>query len=160
MNSQVNLPETLTLEIIAAEISREISETNQKQANSITRASIVLAAAGISLFVPFTMRPAPFISLSILLAALSASFALVAISYWKSRGTIYTKELVQAYSSATPEQVLEKLVSDLLTELNASVRDLGRKTKWARVSLWLLSASWLSYLLHGIFSLLNIGIIY
>lgn len=135
--------ELRSLELLAGELEREIADVNQRQANALTRASIILAAAGLTLFLPFGSNLQLLQLVSMLLAAGSAGTAIFSIAYWQSRGMKFTKDAVDKYQTAKPEVIAKQLIQDRLVELESVSKDLTKKSKLVVVSLWLLGGSWL-----------------
>lgn len=134
--------ELTTLQLIADELGREITEVNQRQANAITRAAIVLAAAGVTLFIPIGDGLGVLELLMNICAAISSIAAIVTISYWKSNVVELNPQLIAQYSSSNPSVLFERIINDRMTELSASINDMNKKALWATISISFLAASW------------------
>ncbi|WP_344368627.1 hypothetical protein [Agromyces tropicus] len=128
---------------MAAELDRELESVAGRQANAVTRASIVLAAAGVTAFsvasssLGWSLIPA-FLSL------VSAFLSLAGIRYWKSRAVQLKRAHVKAYLEASPYDAQWRLVADKFDELGAARADLERKTNYLEGAVGMLVLAWTS----------------
>lgn len=134
------------LALVAAELDREIESVATRQANAVTRASIVLAAAGVTAFsvdssnLGWSLVPA-------VLSLASAFLSLAGIRYWKSSAVQLKRGHVKAYLDASPYDAQWRLVSDKFDELDAAKVDLERKAKYLRYAVLALVLAWVSAVL-------------
>lgn len=131
------------LKLVAAELDRELSNVSARQANAVTRASIVLAAAGVtafsvvSTFLGLALVPASF-------SLISAFLCLAAIRYWRSKAIQLKRAHVAPYLDASPYDLLWRQVIDKFIELDAARSDLKKKSKYLRAATAMLVLAWLS----------------
>lgn len=133
------------LSLISAEVDRQLADVAVRQSNAITRASIILAAAGVSVFA--AIDPQRELWMSAVPTGLSLIAALVSLAglrYWKSNGTESTVSRVQALMAASVIDTQWSLLNDKHKELFAARRDMKRKSKYVRWSTVLLIAAWMS----------------
>lgn len=131
------------LELVAAELDRELESVAGRQANAVTRASIVLAAAGVTAF-SVTSSSLGWSLVPAVLSLMSACLSLAAIRYWKSNAVQLKREHVKAYLAASPYHALWRLVADKFKELDAAKSDLERKAKYLRYAVLALVLAWVS----------------
>lgn len=131
------------LQLVAAEVDRELDSLSGRQANAVTRASIVLAAAGVTAFSSITgnltwaLAPA-------LLSLVSAILSLAAVRYWKSKAVQLMRPQVASYLKASPYDATWRMVADKFDELYAARDDLDRKRKFLRAATAALVLAWMS----------------
>jgi hypothetical protein len=129
--------------LISAELDRELASVSARQANALTRASIVFAAAGVSAFALVS----PLLGWSLVstfLSVLSAFLCLAAIRYWSSRGVNMKRGQVGDYLKASPYDLLWRQVSDKFDELYAARSDLEKKANYIDGAVGMLVLAWLS----------------
>lgn len=131
-------------DLLLGEIEREQADNAARQANAITRVSIVIAANAVVVLPVFsgalnlsTMTGLQWlIPLAPALASSVVGFA--AIRLWQSEAMGVTESLANAWRSGTPAQVRGRLIDDRLHELEKARSDLRRKNtlyNWAAVLL-------------------------
>jgi hypothetical protein len=131
------------LELISAELDRELSNISTRQANAVTRASIVLAAAGVTAFtvvstsLGWSLVPAFF-------SLLSAFLCFEAIRYWKSKAVQIKRAQVSAFLTSTHYVLLWRQVIDKFEELDAARTDLDRKSNYLSGAVGMLILAWVS----------------
>jgi hypothetical protein len=131
------------LRLISAELDRQLANHSTRQANALTRISVVFAAAAVTAFAQFTdllgwsLVPA-FFSLT------SAFLCIAGMGYWKSFAMNYTPELLVPYLSASEYRLLDRQVKDKFHELAAARKDLDRKTNLLQGAISMLAAAWVS----------------
>lgn len=131
------------LRLIAAELDRQLASHSARQANALTRISVVFAAAAVTAFAQFTdllgwsLVPALFSLTSVLLC-------IAGMRYWKSFAMTYTPALLDPYLKASEYRLLDRQVKDKFHELGAAKNDLERKSKLMRGAMWMLTAAWVS----------------
>lgn len=129
------------LVVISAELDRQLANVSSRQANAVTRASIVLAASGVTVFVAPTLTfgwglvPALF-------SLISAGLALGAIRLWRSQAARLDRNLVASWLHFTPAHLQWRVLLDKLDELAATQDDLNRKNEYFTASTHFLVASW------------------
>lgn len=133
------------LSLISSEVDRQLADIATRQSNAITRASIILAAAGVSVFA--AIDPQRELWMSAVPTGLSLIAALVSLAglrYWKSSGTESTVARVQVLMAASVVDAQWSLLNDKHKELFAARRDIKRKSQYVRWSTVLLIAAWVS----------------
>lgn len=133
------------LSLISSEVDRQLADVATRQSNAITRASIILAAAGVSVFA--AIDPQRELWMSAVPTGLSLTAALVSLAglrYWKSNGTESSAARVQALMAASVIDAQWSLLNDKHKELFAARRDMQRKSRYVRWSTVLLIAAWMS----------------
>ncbi|MCS3442205.1 hypothetical protein [Microbacterium phyllosphaerae] len=131
------------ISMISAEIDRELADVAARQANAVTRASIVLAAAGVSLFATVT-SDLGVSAIPTLLSLLSACLSLAAVRYWKSDAEKIDLAQIKALLKATPVDAHWRLIDDKYTELQAARSDLSKKAGYLRWATVALLTAWVS----------------
>ncbi|WP_314094767.1 hypothetical protein [Microbacterium foliorum] len=137
--------ESEKLSLVSAEVDRHLADVATRQSNAITRASIILAAAGVSVFA--TVDPRQDLWMTALPTGLSFAAALVSLAglrYWKSDAAQSSLARVQALMAATVVNAQWSLLNDKHKELFAARRDLKWKSRFVRWSTVLLVAAWMS----------------
>lgn len=133
------------LRLSSEEIDRELASVSARQSNAVTRASIVLAAAGISAFADvgtslgWNLVPATF-------SAVSALLCLLAIRYWTSEASQIRTDDVKRFLKKTEYEVMWRLVADKYAELQAARADLERKADLVEGAVGMLILAWMSAL--------------
>lgn len=132
------------LRLVSAELDRELADLAVRQANAITRSSIILAAAGVTGFTSaggqLILSAAPaFLSLA------SAVLAFAAIRYWPSRAIKMKRSHVKSYLDTTAYLLLWRQLADKFDELDMARRDLKRKTRFLTFATVALLLAWVSY---------------
>lgn len=133
------------LALISSEVDRQLADVATRQSNAVTRASIILAAAGVSVFA--AIDPGRELWMSAVPTGLSLIAALVSLAglrYWKSNGTESSAARVQALMAASVVDAQWSLLNDKHKELFAARRDMKRKSTYIRWSTVLLIAAWMS----------------
>lgn len=135
-------------EIVLGDLSRQLDDNSQRQANMITRVSIAIAANGVALVPLFADGVASLRSwpgclwlIPLLPAVLSIAFGFKAIDLWKSKASESTPKEVDAFRSAELKHVLDRLILDRLEVLEAARSDLKTKSKWHRRSVMTLACT-------------------
>lgn len=131
------------LALVSSELDRQLESVSTRQANALTRASIVLAAAGVTAFT----AAGPLLgwnSVPTLFSLLSALLSIRAIGYWKSSAVQLRRSHVKPLLEATPYDVIWRQVIDKFTELDATRADLDRKTNYLAGALSMLVLAWAS----------------
>lgn len=129
--------------LVSAELDRELANLSTRQANAVTRTSIVLAAAGVSAFsivgssLGWSLVPATF-------SIISAFLCLAAIRYWDSRAVQSKRAHVAAYLASTPYVLLWRQVIDKFDELDAARDDLKKKSNYLAGAVSMLILAWVS----------------
>ena len=133
------------LSLVMAELDRELDSVAGRQANAVTRASITLAAAGITAFsivsssLGWSLVPAFF-------SLVSAFLSLAAIRYWKSQAMQLKRADVRSFLNAPIYAAQWRMVSDKFDELDAARTDLDRKTNYLEGAVSMLVLAWMSAL--------------
>jgi len=134
------------LQLISSEIDREIENTSNRQANAVTRASIILAAAGITAF--STTHSSLWLSIvPVFLSFTSALLSLAGIRYWKSKSVQLTQGRIAKYIKSDIKSVQWRLMDDKFRELQAARNDLDKKTKFLR---WAVASLVLAWIVSGV----------
>jgi hypothetical protein len=137
--------ETVDL-LILNELEREKADNSARQANVITRISIVIATNAIVLLPVFSggLNLSEMTGLQWLLplvpAVASAVVGFASIHLWKSESFVLTSALASIWRVGTPRQVRDRIIDDRLEELDRARADLQRKSKlynWAAALLLL-----------------------
>ncbi|GGR27438.1 hypothetical protein ACFOE1_06300 [Agromyces mediolanus] len=131
-------------ELLLEELRRQLSDVASRQANAITRASIILAAAVAITAIEFTSAPNVWMVGPVLLAVASAIPGFAAIWLWKSQANVITVQHIREFRTFPADAVRTSFINDLQVELDAARRDLRRKNKAVQVALLLLVTAWLS----------------
>jgi len=129
------------LEMVLAEVDRELQDLAGRQASAISRASVVLAAAGVTAFAPITADLGWALAVSFF-SVVSAGFAVASIRYWPSKAARLARHDVAAYLRADPYHVQWRLTKDKFTELYAARRDLDRKANLVEGAVVMLLLAW------------------
>ncbi len=131
------------LRLVAAELDRQLASQSARQANALTRISVVLAAAAVTAFTQvsdllgWSLVPALF-------SLTSAFLCFAGMRYWKSFAMAYTPELLDPYLGASEYRLLDRQVKDKFYELAASKKDLQRKSNLMQGAMAMLLAAWVS----------------
>lgn len=136
--------ELTKLGLVSDELDRELQDTSDRQSNAITRLSIVLAGAGVSIFA--TIDPDG-LALSLIPSGLSfvaATLSLAGLHYWGSEAVQSDETYIANLVNATARDAHWRLIDDKHTELVAVSADLDRKTKYVAWSTGFLLAGWMS----------------
>ena len=131
------------LALISSELDRQLSNISTRQANALTRASIVLAAAGVTAFA-FTTSLLGWSSVPTAFSLLSAFLSIKAIGYWKSSAVQSRRSHVAAYLKVSAYDLLWRQVIDKFDELDAAKADLDKKMNYLAGALGMLALSWTS----------------
>jgi len=129
------------LRLISEELDRQLSNISVRQANAVTRSSIVLAAAGVTAFsnvsqsLGWSLVPVAF-------SVMSAGLSLASIHYWTSSATQFRRSFVKPYLGASEYGLLWRQVMDKFEELDAVTADLDRKTNRVQGAVAMLIAAW------------------
>lgn len=132
------------LELISAELDRELSNVSSRQANAVTRASIVLAAAGVTAFSIVSESSLGWSTVPAFFSLLSAFLCFEAIRYWKSKAVQMRRAHVAPYLKATSYALLRRQVRDKFDELDAARADLERKSNFLSGAVGMLVIAWVS----------------
>ena len=125
--------------MISAEVDRELGDNAQRQANAISRASIVAATSGVFGFLQIQPGvPGE----STVIGALSAGAtisAIVAILLWNSRAVVMTDPVIASWLGLSTSALRERILMDKMIELGKARDDLSRKNEALKVALAFLS---------------------
>ena len=132
------------LQLISAELDRELSSLAGRQANAVTRASIVLAASGVTAFSVISTTSLGWSTVPAFFSLLSAFLCFEAIRYWKSRAVIMQRSFVAPYLRVAAYQLLRRQVRDKFEELDAARYDLDRKSNFLSGAVGMLVLAWVS----------------
>jgi hypothetical protein len=131
------------LALVSSELDRQLDNVSTRQANALTRSSIVLAAAGVTAFT--TTGPLlGWNTVPTLFSLLSALLSIRAIAYWRSSAVQTRRKHVAALLGATPYDLMWRQVIDKFVELDAARDDLDRKTNYLAGALAMLIIAWVS----------------
>lgn len=131
------------LTLVSMELDRQLSNVSVRQANALTRASIVLAAAGVTAF-SFVASLLGWSLVPTVFSLLSALLSIKAIGYWKSNVVQMRRSHVGPHLEATPYDLLWRQVIDKFDELDAARADLDKKMNYLAGALGMLVFSWTS----------------
>lgn len=143
---------TEQLRIVHAELERELQENMTAQGNMMTRALVLVGAAGLSLGLWDYSRPWNwFTSVGSALAILAAIAGLLALWLWRSPAPVMTQAKVATRLAADEYSVLYWVVDDLAKTITRRVVDVRRKGRFITVGFTLMSAGWVSMVLGMFF---------
>ncbi len=131
------------LALVSAELDRQLANVSARQANAVTRTSIVLAAAGVTAFA-VVGSSLGWSFVSTFFSLVSSFLCLRAIRYWKSNAAQLKRTHVAPLLKASPYDVLWRQVSDKFDELDAARSDLERKSNLFTGAVSMLVLAWVS----------------
>lgn len=127
-------------DLVLSELEREKADNAARQANAITRVSIVIAANAIVVLPIFSggLDLSAMTGLQWLIplapAVASAAVGFASIHLWRSESFVLTAPLASVWRAGTPSQVRDRIIVDRLHELVKARADLDRKNllyNWA-----------------------------
>ncbi|PZR03427.1 MAG: hypothetical protein DI536_36025 [Archangium gephyra] len=114
-----------TLALISGELDRELADNAQRQSNALTRASIILAAAGATSAIASGSGALA----AAVLAGAATVACLVAMFLWNSKAVILNGDRVGDWIVQKPAVLSERIILDKLKELDRARRDLDLKNR-------------------------------
>lgn len=128
-----------TLALINGELDRELGDNAQRQSNALTRASIILAAAGAT----SALASGSGAIVSAVLAGTATVVCLVAIFLWNSKAVILNEDRVGDWIEQKPSELSERIILDKLKELERGRRDLDLKNRAVAAGIGLSVLAWI-----------------
>lgn len=132
------------LQILGAELNRQLSENTTHQNLLITRALVLVGAAGLSLSLWDRSDPMGWYGLAGTIAAvLAAAFGLAALWLWRSPAPVTTPSIIAQRLAADPYSVLYATVMDLSKTVMQRVGDVRRKARFVTIGFVLMVLAWI-----------------
>lgn len=125
--------------MISAEVDRELGDNAQRQANALSRASVVAAASGVFGFLQFQPGAT---DESLVIGGLSAAAtisAIVAILLWNSKAVVITNQIIGDWLTLSTGELRDRILIDKMIELERAREDLSRKNDALKAALVFLS---------------------
>jgi hypothetical protein len=139
------------LQVVHHELERQLQENLTLQGNLITRALVLVGAAGLSLGLWDYTRPwSWFTTIGIGLAVLAAIAGVSSLWLWRSPSPQLTAEKIPDRLAADEYSVLHSVVTDLAGTIKHRAHDVKRKGRWITIGFVLMSVGWVSLAL-GLF---------
>jgi len=129
------------LVILRAELERELAENLSQQSLLVTRALVLVAAAGASLGL-WASPHGTVAAIGTLLAIVAAILGVAALWLWKSPAPIYDSSTVKAYVRADTYSILYRLVADLSATVERRVSDARLKARFITAGFLVMVVSW------------------
>lgn len=128
-----------TLALINSELDRELGDNAQRQSNALTRASIILAAAGAT----SALASGGGALFAAVLAGAATVVCLVAMFLWNSKAVILNEDRVGDWIVQRPSELSERIILDKLKELERGRRDLDLKNRAVAAGIGLSVLAWI-----------------
>lgn len=132
------------IDLASAEIDRGLADNLGRQANAVSRSSIVVAASGVTGVVQLTSSQSWPSIIVFVLAIVTAGVGLSATSLWNSKAVKVTDTAIREWISREPTDVRQALVRDKLRELYRARADLDRKNSRISWAYGFLIVTWLA----------------
>jgi hypothetical protein len=129
----------VTLALVNGELDRELSDNAQRQSNALTRASIILAAAGAT----SALASGTGALVAAVLAGTATVACIVAMFLWNSKAVMLDKDRVGDWIIQEPSALSERIILDKLKELDQGRRDLDLKNRAVAAGIGLSVFAWI-----------------
>ncbi len=130
------------LQHLLAEAHRQLTENTTHQTLLVTRALVLVGAAGASLGWQGAAETV-WGQVAILVAIAAATLGLAALWLWKSPSPVLTRGLVEVFVGASRSAVLRRIVDDLADTVVQRVSDARRKARFITLGFLSVAISWL-----------------
>lgn len=142
--------------LIEQEVTRELADNLQRQVNAVSRASVILAAAGITGVVQVAgSSTSIWDAIVSVLAFVAAACAIVSIVFRTTKFVRMRYSTIDRWVEARPEALTERLVASKMRELVAARGDLAFKNYWLRAALVLMTLGWAIVLVQAVATLIS-----